>query len=276
MNSFSVEFLGWISLLLVLTIALALLRSPRALGRSGERRVARLMRRALNGEPAFIFRDVTLSTDRGSSQIDVLAITLRGVFVIEVKNLKGKISGGPQRKYWRVQLGRRGYRLRNPLHQNHGHLKAVQRTLEIPRDQLLPLVVILGRSTLSNKIRELVLRPDEITTAVKSRAPDQLSASAVDALARRIEAARLPPGRATDRLHLKNVRQQLRANRGPLPCPRCGAAMQKRTNRKGANPGNAFWGCERFPRCRVTRELTAEQYAADSEFPAQPDLGNQR
>jgi restriction system protein len=36
-------------------------------------------------------------------------------------------------------------------------------------------------------------------------------------------------------------------------CPRCGAAMELRTARKGANAGNAFWGCSTYPKCRGTR-----------------------
>jgi restriction system protein len=35
-------------------------------------------------------------------------------------------------------------------------------------------------------------------------------------------------------------------------CPRCGAAMELRTARQGANAGNAFWGCSTYPKCRGT------------------------
>jgi len=33
-------------------------------------------------------------------------------------------------------------------------------------------------------------------------------------------------------------------------CPRCGAEMILRTARKGANAGNQFWGCSRYPACK--------------------------
>jgi restriction system protein len=35
-------------------------------------------------------------------------------------------------------------------------------------------------------------------------------------------------------------------------CPRCGSRMLERVARKGPNAGQAFWGCETFPRCRGT------------------------
>ncbi|WP_296226970.1 restriction endonuclease [Ralstonia sp. UBA689] len=38
-------------------------------------------------------------------------------------------------------------------------------------------------------------------------------------------------------------------------CPRCGSAMVQRTAKKGANAGNAFWGCVAYPQCRGTREI---------------------
>lgn len=38
-------------------------------------------------------------------------------------------------------------------------------------------------------------------------------------------------------------------------CPRCSSAMIKRTARKGANAGQQFWGCSRFPQCRGIRQI---------------------
>ncbi|MDV2858276.1 restriction endonuclease [Oceanimonas sp. CAM02] len=38
-------------------------------------------------------------------------------------------------------------------------------------------------------------------------------------------------------------------------CPRCTAPMVKRKARQGANAGQSFWGCSRFPQCRGTRSL---------------------
>lgn len=33
-------------------------------------------------------------------------------------------------------------------------------------------------------------------------------------------------------------------------CPKCGASMVKRTAKQGANAGNMFWGCAKYPQCR--------------------------
>lgn len=48
---------------------------------------------------------------------------------------------------------------------------------------------------------------------------------------------------------------QAPANPAAPTCPQCGAAMVRRLARKGANAGNAFWGCSGFPHCRGIRPL---------------------
>ncbi len=40
-------------------------------------------------------------------------------------------------------------------------------------------------------------------------------------------------------------------------CAKCGAAMVLRTAKKGPNPGEQFWGCANYPRCRGTHAVTA-------------------
>jgi len=39
-------------------------------------------------------------------------------------------------------------------------------------------------------------------------------------------------------------------------CPLCGSPMVRRTAKRGANVGEAFYGCSRFPACRGTRAVT--------------------
>jgi restriction system protein len=36
-------------------------------------------------------------------------------------------------------------------------------------------------------------------------------------------------------------------------CPVCQSRMEKRTAKRGANAGNEFWGCSRYPECKGTR-----------------------
>ena len=38
-------------------------------------------------------------------------------------------------------------------------------------------------------------------------------------------------------------------------CPECGSEMVQRVAKRGDNVGGAFWGCSRYPKCRVTRAI---------------------
>jgi restriction system protein len=40
-------------------------------------------------------------------------------------------------------------------------------------------------------------------------------------------------------------------------CPRCGSPMVLRTARRGANAGEQFWGCSKYPKCQGTRPASA-------------------
>ena len=40
-------------------------------------------------------------------------------------------------------------------------------------------------------------------------------------------------------------------------CPKCGARMIRRRARQGPKAGQAFWGCETFPRCRATTPIVS-------------------
>ena len=47
-------------------------------------------------------------------------------------------------------------------------------------------------------------------------------------------------------------------------CPKCNEIMVFRTAKKGANKGNAFWGCITFPKCRGMKPIEAPQVAPSS------------
>jgi restriction system protein len=45
------------------------------------------------------------------------------------------------------------------------------------------------------------------------------------------------------------------ASSGAPSCPSCGGSMIRRTAKRGANVGGAFWGCQTYPTCRGVRSI---------------------
>ncbi|WP_336775107.1 nuclease-related domain-containing protein [Paenibacillus sp. MMO-58] len=69
----------------------------------------------------------------GFSQIDHIIVSPYGLFVIETKNYNGEIKGGRSDKNWRVN---NRFNMFNPLKQNFGHIKALERVLTEQPDLL--------------------------------------------------------------------------------------------------------------------------------------------
>lgn len=76
----------------------------------------------------FLFNLYIPKLDGGTSEIDVLLISHKGLFVFESKNFSGWIFGHQQQKYWTQSLPvGRGYessklQFYNPIWQNAGHI----------------------------------------------------------------------------------------------------------------------------------------------------------
>lgn len=82
-----------------------------------------------------LFNNVMFRTKGGTTQIDHLLVSDRGIFVIETKVRKGWIVGQSDWKYWTQNLYYRGvlknsYKFYSPYLQNRGHLKSVMETLQ--------------------------------------------------------------------------------------------------------------------------------------------------
>ena len=78
----------------------------------------------------FLF-NLYLPTNNGhTTEIDMLMICRKGVFVIESKKLSGWIGGSENQAYWYQTLparyGCEKHRFFNPIKQNHAHIKALQ------------------------------------------------------------------------------------------------------------------------------------------------------
>lgn len=83
-----------------------------------------------------IFCDVTVRVSNKTSQLDTIIVGKKGIYIVEVKNINGKVKGDIKDKYLTIEkTGRKGkkyYRkLYNPYMQVTTHKKRLQSYLEI-------------------------------------------------------------------------------------------------------------------------------------------------
>ena len=99
------------------------------IGKHGEKLTERELKLVrLLGRKGKILRNVYIPKDNGeTTEIDVVYITQKGIFVIESKNYSGWIFGDEKGTYWTVTLpnGQKN-RFYNPVKQNKTHIKWLQ------------------------------------------------------------------------------------------------------------------------------------------------------
>jgi len=85
-----------------------------------------------------------------TTEIDVLAVSTKGIYVFEMKNYSCYIYGSEKDQSWTQVLNRWSKnKFYNPLKQNYAHTKAVETYLNISNEFIIPIVVFSNRSKLS-------------------------------------------------------------------------------------------------------------------------------
>jgi len=98
----------------------------------------------------------------GSTQIDHVLITTTGIFLIETKHYSGWIFGDPNQSHWTQTIFKKKSRFQNPLHQNYGHIKALQSLFNLPEDNFFSLVVFTGDAEFKTDLGPGVIKLDEL------------------------------------------------------------------------------------------------------------------
>lgn len=105
-----------------------------------------------------LLNNVTIPFQDGTTQIDHILVSTKGIFVIETKNYSGWIFGDEKSKQWMQVLYRVKSRFQNPIHQNFLHVKAVQQLLDfLPKEQVHSVVVFTGNGQFKTSIPDGVI-----------------------------------------------------------------------------------------------------------------------
>ncbi|AUD65815.1 hypothetical protein BK011_09000 [Tenericutes bacterium MZ-XQ] len=84
-----------------------------------------------------------------TTEIDVLAISTKGIYVFEMKNYAGYIYGSEKDTHWTQVLNlRTKHKFYNPIRQNYAHTKALEKYLGVHEESIIPMVVFSNGSKL--------------------------------------------------------------------------------------------------------------------------------
>ena len=247
----------------------SLILTPENVGKIGETRTAnKLGWSNLFGRTGKVLKNIYIPKGNGeTTEIDLLFITQKGIFVMESKNYSGYIFGDEDSPKWTVTLyggkdflGRKTvekHKFYNPIWQNNSHIKYLQQYLQSDV-RMISFIVFSERCELKNisfHSRHIaVCKRNNLNKFIKTAwecYSDILTEADIEALYQRL----LPltnQDEAIKQQHIQTIQNKINSTE---ICPRCGGKLVLRTTKQGPNVGNQFYGCSNYPKCRYTKSI---------------------
>lgn len=227
-----------------------------------------------------------------TTEIDLMMISRKGIFVFESKNYSGWIFGSESQRNWTQVLpvgnGTRKESFYNPIMQNRGHIRSLVALIgeEYPTRSIIVFsdrcelkeidvesadIRVVKRDELRRVVDEIyqretqdLLSPAQIETVYELLYPwtqvgDDVKARHIENIQKRLEEDANPvdekaPQTATSPSKTAQSKPTLKKDEAQRVCPRCGGNLVLRTAKRGANAGSQFWGCDNYPKCRYSED----------------------
>lgn len=180
-------------------------------GRVGEALVINELKSCVRG-PFYLLNDVTIRTTGSwipTTQIDHILVSGAGLFVIETKHYSGAIYGDPRSPVWWQDFRGKRQTIRNPVFQNHGHVKELRALLRVKSPAIHNLVIFSGSAELRSFLGENVISIQSVERYFAGLRENVLGEGAMADVVRRIEIARLPRSKEVQRYHVQAVTRYL-------------------------------------------------------------------
>ncbi|MBQ4649169.1 MAG: NERD domain-containing protein [Firmicutes bacterium] len=221
------------------------------------------------GYDGMVLHNVYIPKRNGeTTEIDLLFITEKGIFVIESKNYSGYIFGNELYKTWTSTLyaGKTWYGAKkvekyhfyNPIWQNKTHIKYLKELLTEWDIPMYSLVVFSDRCELKdvtiNSDDVYVFRRNEMNFYIKSiwkHCDSVLTEETISEIYNQLLSFTNLEETLIDS-HVDTIKKKLQSTD---TCPWCGGNLVLRTARKGIHAGERFYGCSNYPMCRYIKNI---------------------
>ena len=175
----------------------------------GEQLVNSILNKYFATEEYHLLKNITLPIAGGTTQIDHVLISTKGIFVIETKHYSGWVFGNPKQPKW-TQATRWGkYKFQNPLHQNYLHVKELKRYFDfLPENSFKSIVVFTGDGQFKTTMPENVFYSDNLVSYIKKFDDELISLNRVFFVVGKLEFFRKEISRKTDSQHIEYLRKK--------------------------------------------------------------------
>ncbi len=168
----------------------------------GEAAVRKLITSNFKSPNFHLLNNVTIPFQDGTTQIDHILISTKGIFVVEVKHYSGWIFGNEKSDQWMQSIYRVKNRFQNPIHQNYRHVKAIQQLLDfLPKEQIHSIVIFSGSAEFKTSIPNGVFYLEQLVSHLNSFQDEVISSNRLEFCVGRLECKRYDLTKATDIQH---------------------------------------------------------------------------
>lgn len=228
-----------------------------AIGDYGEKRVSSFLE-DLDCKDYRVYNDILIRNGKYTTQVDHIIISRYGIFVLETKNIHGKVYGNGHAEFWKQYLPDIGYKrcgstqehqLRNPIWQNEGHIKTLLRLVFGDGVPVYGIVVFPNDADLMITADKPVLHMREVVPFIKQYCNIVITSDQMNFYRRRLFEV-ISTSESDRKVHLENVYRNKERRDSAVAhgkCPKCGGNLILRKGKYGD-----FYGCSNYPRCKYT------------------------
>ena len=229
-----------------------------------------------------------------TTEIDVLMIHPKGIFVFESKNYSGFIFGSENQKYWTQTLKTRKHvhkeSFYNPIMQNNSHITHLNALINrnIPVTSLIVFSNkgVLNNITVTSKNTKVIncFSINRTITSICEQTPTLIPLCEINSIyTLLLQYSKVDT--YTKIKHINTLKEKTQKNQSVgvnvcafrknikkpekspsenvfpyidkpiMLCPKCNSSLVLRTAKKGTLNGTQFYGCSNYPRCKYTKSL---------------------
>ena len=176
------------------------------LGEIGEEIIKNVLGETIPGRQ--YINNLILKDEKGyTTQIDHILINPKAIFVIETKNLSGRIYGNENQKQWTQVLayGEEKHKLYNPIKQNENHiykLKKITKT-ELP----IKSIIVFAQDNTKYINSENVFTKREMIYEINSYVKNDISKYEMENFYNQLQ--ELKANQITDEEHIRNIKSNI-------------------------------------------------------------------
>lgn len=198
-----------------------------------------------------LLNDIMVKQNNSTHQIDHLIISKFGIFVIEMKNYYGLITGDDYKDRWIQHLGKTKNYFMNPIFQNYGHVKALEELLDLDNKLFIQIVCFSNQAKLKIKTKNNVVQLDYLVSSIK-KYQNIILETDLDKIHNKIMDLNVVD-KIERKNHIKNIRTKIKNVNEKVDnmiCPKCGSNLIMKNGKYGS-----FIGCSNYPKCRFTKTV---------------------